>query len=144
MNEKKKTMFVIGIFVFILLLIMIGILVNAAARKKTMETFKETFASESTEIIYLGRPGCSHCIAFKPILEKVLESYHLSYLDINTDQITKKQLNEIIDTLDLDPERFGTPTTVIVKDKKVIGTQIGETTEEALISLLKEKKVISE
>ena len=42
----------------------------------------------------------------------------------------------------MDSETFGTPTTVIVKNKKVVETIIGEVNEEDLIKVLKENKVI--
>ncbi len=143
MNEKKKIWIVLtGMIVIIILMIVLGIL-SSVQKQKIVDSFNKSFESKTEEIVYLGRPDCSHCIAFKPVLQKVIADYNLSYLDINTDEVGEKRLNLILEKLEMDSETFGTPTTVIVKNKKVVETIIGEVSEEDLIKVLKENKVIS-
>lgn len=144
MNEKKKVGIVLGVLGLLVVVIVIGLINTNKERQKIMDAFQDIFASKTEEIIYLGRPGCSHCANFKPILEKVVADYELSYFDINIDDLTDTQLNKILKDLGLDINNFGTPTTVIVKENKVLGVQEGETTEESFVKLLKEKNVISE
>lgn len=143
MNEKKKIWIVLGIVIAIIILVMILTVLSGAKKQKIVDAFNKSFESKTEEIVYLGRPGCSHCIAFKPVLQKVIADYDLSYLDINTDELGEKRLNDILKKLGMDTETFGTPTTVIVKNKKVVDTLMGEVSEEDLIDTLKENKVIS-
>ena len=85
MNEKKKIWIVLGIVIIITILIIILAILSGMKKQKIVDSFNKSFESKTEEIIYLGRPDCSHCIAFKPVLQKVIADYNLSYLDINTD-----------------------------------------------------------
>lgn len=143
MNEKKKVFIILGVFALIIVLISIALVNSTLQKKKALDSFNETFASEKEQFIYIGRPGCSACTAFSPTLEKVIDQYHLTYLDINTDNLTESQMHTIVDKLELDWDNFGTPTIAIVKDNKVVKTNVGVISEEDLITFLKEGNMIS-
>lgn len=144
MNEKRKVLIVIGVLVVIIAFIAFLMIQASIQRQKIVNAFNDTFNSNTEELVYLGRPGCSACITFSPTFEKVIADYKLSYLDINTDEITEAQLHSIVDQLELDWDDFGTPTIAVVKEGKVVKSNIGVISEESLITFLKESNVISE
>lgn len=112
------------------------------------DEFIEAFNGSETKLIYLGRPDCGFCIKFVPVLTEVQNGYNFQtlYLDINT--VTKDDVNRII-ALDNDfftgeNTAYGyTPMTLIVKDGKIIDSQVGHSsvsTLEALVSKYFDKK----
>lgn len=144
MNEKKKVLIVIALIIAFVGLLIFGMIQTNIERKKMVDRFNQAYDSSSETLLYMGRPGCSACIAFKPILEKVAQTYHLSYIDINTDRLTEAQLHDMVNKIEVDWDTFGTPTIAVVKDKKVIKNNVGLLEEEALIEFLKDSKLISE
>lgn len=112
------------------------------------DEFIEAFNGSETKLIYLGRPDCGFCIKFVPVLTEVQNGYNFQtlYLDINT--VAKDDVNRII-ALDNDfftgeNTAYGyTPMTLIVKDGKIIDSQVGHSsvsTLEALVSKYFDKK----
>lgn len=110
------------------------------------DEFIDAYNSSETQLIYLGRPDCGFCIKFVPVLTEVQEKYDFTtlYLDINT----VKDANRIIelnnDFFTGENTKYGyTPMTLIVRDGKIIDSQIGASdasTLEALVSKYFDKK----
>lgn len=144
MNEKKKILIVILAFGLFIALIVLGVIQTAMRRQKIVDDFNAAYSSKTEKLIYLGRPGCSACISFKPTLEKVMSDYKLTYLDINTDNISENQVRDMVEKLDLKWDNFGTPTIAIVKNNKVVKSNIGVISEDALITFLKKAGMIEE
>lgn len=144
MNENKKIIIIIGVIGAIIALIVFGMIQTSAERKKVMEEFNKAYAAETEKLVYLGRPGCSACVTFRPTFEKVINDYKLSFVDINTDTIAATQLEEIVNKIGLELDSFGTPTIAVVKDNKVINSSVGVISEESLIEFLKNNNVIAE
>ncbi len=112
------------------------------------DEFIEAFNGSENTLIYLGRPDCGYCIKFVPVLTEVQNKYKFQtlYLDINT--VSQEDVNRII-ALDNDfftgkDTAYGyTPMTLIVKDGKIVDSQIGHSsasTLEALVSKYFDKK----
>lgn len=110
------------------------------------DEFIDAYNGSETQLIYLGRPDCGFCVRFVPILTGVQEKYNFTtlYLDINT----VKDANRIIelnnDFFTGEDTKYGyTPATLIVRDGKIIDSQIGASdasTLEALVSKYFDKK----
>lgn len=144
MNENKKVLVVIGVVVAFVALIAFGMIQTSVKRSKMMKQFTDAYAAEAETFVYIGRPGCSACTAFKPTLETVTKDYKISYVDINTDNLTESQIRTIVDDLGLDWDDFGTPTIAVVKNNQVVKANVGVISEEALITFLKNSNMISE
>lgn len=144
MNEKKRILIVIIIFGLFIALIVFGVIQTAMSRQRIVDDFNATYSSKIEKLIYLGRPGCSACITFKPTLEKVMSDYNLTYLDINTDNISENQVRNIVEKLNLKWDNFGTPTIAIVKNNKVVKSNIGVISEDSLVTFLKNGGLIKE
>lgn len=138
MNEQKKLYIILGGVVAIIIL-MLGInFINEYNSKKHLEKFEETLVQEEKQMILIGREGCSYCQMFTPLLEYMRDQYGFEYLYIDTDKITNKGLNSVIEKLDIDPDDFGTPHLSIVQAGNVIDSIPGYVDEQELLTFLKE------
>ena len=109
-------------------------------------TFGEVLATDAYVVIYLARPTCSHCVAQTPIMEKVASSKKVSIYYLNTDELTEDQFMQLF-SIDTDlfgkkGSNFGTPTTVIMKDYKILDSIVGEAAQSEVESFLKTFKLI--
>lgn len=68
--------------------------------------------SKEDFILYIGSSNCSHCLNFKPTLEKIIEEYQLDvkYIDVST--LSDKEYAVLQNKTKLK----GTPTIVFVED----------------------------
>ncbi len=69
MNETKKLFTVLGVVVAVIAVIIIAAVVGGQREQEVIDEIKELMNSETGELIYIGRPGCSYCQQFSPILE---------------------------------------------------------------------------
>ena len=121
---KLKSIFIyIGTCV-VAFLIVIGImfLINLYKANKMIKDFDKTFASSDKQIVFYARETCYFCQMQKPILKQIAADYNLKYLDIDSDMLSEKQKNHIIDTLGIDGS---TPVTAIVKNNNVLNIHTG-------------------
>ena len=91
-------------------------------------------------ILYLGSANCSHCINFKPTLEKIIKNYQLDikYIDIST--LTEKEYAVLKNKTKL----HGTPTVVFVK-KGIVQTSpkiVGALSYDKTVKIFKESGYI--
>ena len=112
------------------------------------DEFIEAYNGSDTTLIYLGRPDCGYCIKFVPVLTEVQKKYNFTtlYLDIN--EVNSSDVSRIVA---LNEEFFKgentaygyTPMTLIVKDGKILDSQVGyssASTLETLVSKYFDKK----
>lgn len=144
MNEKKKAIIVLGCAIAFLVLIGLMYYVGVQKGKDLMKDFDSAYNGSEAKIIYVGRPTCGYCNQLKPILDEMTEQYELEYVYVNTDDISDDQLSYVINTLEFDEEKFGTPSLAIVKDGKKIAEQLGATDEEGLLEFLKDGGLVDE
>lgn len=110
---------------------------------KTAE-FKTLYASKDRHIVYIGRPTCSYCVKYAPVLKKVAYNNDLevNYLDLDT--LTADEQNEFL-AVDkyLKDGQWGTPLVVIVGNNKIEEAKInGAQDEAATIEFFKTNKLI--
>lgn len=63
-------------------------------------------------ILYIGSANCSHCLDFKPTLEKIIKKYQLEINYIDVSKLTEKEYA----ILENKTKLRGTPTVVFVED----------------------------
>jgi len=144
MNENKKIIVIITLIV-VAILAAIGIsYVQKEEERKAMEKYTKLIQSKETKILYLGRPGCSYCQQFTPILEELKGEYKFKYDYINTDDLSASNLSKLLKMIEVEEASFGTPHIAIVKDKKVLGSQAGYTDKEGLFKFFQEHGIIAE
>lgn len=97
---------------------------------------------DDTNILFLGRPSCGFCNLFEPILKKTSEQYHIPYQYINTDLLEKKQLEKILDQLEIKKNTFSTPRLMITKGHDIIDSHIGYMDDIALFQFFQRNELI--
>lgn len=142
MNENKKLIILVAIaFVF---LGIIGLVYYDSYKtaKAEVEKFYTAFKSEKEQVIFIGRETCYYCNLAKPIMEDFNNQYKFNYVYIDTDLINNEQLTQILNTLKVNPDDFGTPYTVIAKNNEVIKDFHGAGSESQILNFLKESNII--
>lgn len=136
MNEQKKLYIIlIAIVAFIILVFGINFL-NEYNSKKYLETFNSKMESTEKTMILLARETCSYCQMFQPLLDYMKEQYGFDYLYVDTERVTEKGLNQVLDKLEIDPDDFGTPHLSLVQNGKVIDDIAGYVDEKVLLAFL--------
>ena len=92
-------------------------------------------------VTVIAQTTCSHCMNFKPVIQKVQGEYGFKLYWFEADEMSSEDYKTLTGTYDLQ-SYVGTPHTFIVKGDKLIAEKSGETTESNLISFLKEYAVI--
>ncbi len=105
----------------------------------TVDKYYELYNSGNKFVLLLGRPGCSHCANFKPIITSVANNKGIDVYYLNTDNI--ETLGDWEDIWGL-VEQEGTPTVAVIENQKLINSNAGEMTSEELILFLSEAGVL--
>lgn len=96
------------------------------------------FNSSDMQVIYFGRATCGYCVQFLPALQQAQSDfgYTTLYLDITT--VSEDDLTKIV-ALDESffNEYYGsTPLTLLVKDGKIVDSQVGYSDYDTFANLL--------
>ena len=144
---KKET--IITLIVAVIVLIGTFFLSSIYDKKKEkisneiLTKYNELYNSEDLSIIYIGRDGCGFCENYTPIIKEVTKENELTYYYVNLSKLTTKDRDRLYSSHELfKDENFGTPTTIIVSNGKVITYHIGYMEKDDLIKFFKEVKVI--
>ena len=144
---KKET--ILTLIVAVIVLIGTFFLSSIYDKKKEkisneiLTKYNELYNSEDLSIIYIGRDGCGFCENYTPIIKEVTKENELTYYYVNLSKLTTKDRDRLYSSHELfKDENFGTPTTIIVSNGKVITYHIGYMEKDDLIKFFKEVKVI--
>lgn len=143
MNEKKK---IITVFAILLVVIALILGVSISEGKKSEKKLQEYLAlvnKKDTQVIFLGRPTCSYCTQFTPVINTLSEDYDFKYQYINTDDLSSSNLSKVLKELEINEEEFGTPYLVVTKNGEVLAQQSGYVDREPLFTFLQDNGVIS-
>ena len=142
------------IFLLAILLIIVGVCVyyqldnkektsNSEVSEKEsnqiMDNFYEYFKSKEAKIIYYASSTCGYCSLQTPIMEQIDKDYDIDYLYIDSSKLTTSDRETILKELNID---HATPTTVVVKNGKVVDTQIGYVEGEQMVEFLINAKIL--
>ncbi len=104
----------------------------------TGDEFIDKVNSSDLQLIYMGRSTCHYCVQFLPVLQKAQSEYGYEtlYLDITT--VTSEQQEKITNVdSDFFNENYGaTPTVLLVKDGKIVDSQVGYSDYDTFTSFL--------
>jgi predicted bacteriocin transport accessory protein len=124
-SEDKKIMILFGVLIFMVALIFIGTMTNENKNINILAKHKEVLSYNNKQAIYIGRPTCSFCVMFEPVLKEMKDEYNFNYYYINTDELTPSQTNDILNQLGIDLNQFGTPYIAFMENGKMVDNQIG-------------------
>ena len=140
LNSKKRNIFIVSIFAFILLLLA-GCTSRSGESKEIMRKFNNYFNSKERTVIYYASTTCGWCSLQTPILETIAEDYDLDYVYVDTSKLSKSQAKEVADKLGIGTS---TPTTVVVENKKVIDVANGFKPAKDYIAFFVENDLLPE
>ena len=127
-----------NIIVFILIFGgIIGIFFGVIQKKETdlfneisIEEYNEKVADKKDFILYIHSPTCSHCLDFKPKLNKKNKKKHLTVFGMDMSKEENRADNLVKD---------GTPVLIIFKGGEEVNRQIGDKTEKETLEFLKDE-----
>lgn len=114
---------------------------NSGTYSSDILEWLEACKGEEPVVTVIAQTTCSHCINFKPVIQKVQGEYGFKLYWFEADEMSNEDYQTLTTTYDLQTYR-GTPHTFIVKGDKLVAEQSGEAKEEALVSFLKQYEVI--
>jgi len=150
-GEKKESK--IGlIIVLVILLALIGVCLyyqidskskesNTEQSSELMDEFYKYYNSKKTKVIYYASSTCGYCKLESPIMEQISKDYDVDYLYIDSNNLSSSDRDKMLKELNIE---HATPTTVVVKNGKVIGTQIGYVDGGAMVEFLIDNDVLDE
>lgn len=144
MNEKKKLIMILTVIIVIVMTVVIGLLVSILKSHSIRKNVENLYNGSEINILYLGRDNCSYCQLFSPIIESVSKKYQFDYHFVDTNKLTDKDLIKILNMLDVDTNKFGTPYVAIVQNGKKISEQSGYANESDLFMVLQESGIIAQ
>ncbi len=104
----------------------------------TGDEFIDKVNSSDLQLIYMGRSTCHYCVQFLPVLQKAQSEYGYEtlYLDITT--VTSEQQEKItnVDSDFFNENYRATPTVLLVKDGKIVDSQVGYSDYDTFTSFL--------
>lgn len=140
MDEKKKTLVILG-FLGLIILLIIGITVNNHIKnKKLYEKFEAAFNGSEPTLVYIGKTGCSWCNLLNPSIAEMKDRYQFDYIYINMSEMSNTYFNQVMDKLGL--KQVGTPYLAVVKDGKVIDKQPEYVDYDKLFAFLQKNEII--
>lgn len=145
-NFILKYKVVIAVVVLIVLFVLLSMLIEDNSKNVEMKSSLQDWLVDTKKDEYvvtvLAQTTCSHCIAFKPVMQKVLNEndFNVYWFEVNTFQTEDYQT--LIGAYDL-TDYEGTPYTFITKNGELVAYYSrGAMQEDALLEFLKENKVI--
>ncbi len=149
MDKKRKWQLAI---IVILMVLLIGFLVfvigksvyDFTTRTKeshaVVERFDEIYKKKGTQVVLFASPSCKWCKKFVPVLTEISKENNFEYIYLDMSMLFQEDLKKIYDKIKI--EYKGIPHLIILKDGKVIGSQVGAQEKEDTIELLKNAGVI--
>ena len=131
---KKKTLLAfIGILVVSIFVLFLATLNNDSTLEAVDSEQLTTLLDEESELqyIYIGKPTCSVCAEFLPILEEVIEEEELDVYYYNTDtarEADEALLSEVMERLGV----TGVPAVLAIENGTEVNRIVGRSTKEEI------------
>lgn len=117
---------------------------EAGIKEISYSDYEKQIESDKPFIVMIVNDGCSYCEKFIPVMKEVSEEYKIPVSSINLANLTQEEYSALAKSnVYLKTEQWGTPTTLILKGKRVIDSLGGYTDKEALISFMEENVKIN-
>ncbi len=132
MKKFLKTIVILFIFFFLLC----GCSKKEYIKEITLDEFKEKISNKETFALYVGNTGCSHCLSYRPILEKVLEDYNITIYHIDNSKLDDKEYAEFKTYISIS----GTPTVAFItngEEETTLNRITGEVSRDTTIERFK-------
>ena len=135
---------VVGIVLALGLFIVLSVIIKEEPIKEmssNMEEWLTDTASDEYVVTVIAQTTCSHCINFKPVMQKANNEYEFKLYWLEADELTNNDYNVLTGTYDLE-DYSGTPYTFITKNGEVLDHLSGERDYDTLVEFLENNNVI--
>lgn len=136
-----KKIFKTIVLLFTIILLLCGCSKEERIKEITFDEFKEKIANKETFAVYVGNDNCSHCISYRPILEKVLDDYNITIYHVDNSKLDNKEYAEFRTYINIS----GTPTVAFItngEEETTLNRITGEVSREATIERFKSNDYI--
>ncbi len=162
-NNKNNNDKIGSIIISIVALVIVfgfAIMVSREKNNNSSNHIKEISYSEYIDkindknytIVLLASPSCTHCMQYKPLMNKVADDYKLevNYIDISSKELKYEEYVSLHDSISVLKDIYdeegkpviSTPTTIIYKDGTEIEAILGNIKEKGFLDLLTRNGVI--
>ena len=146
MKKDIRSIVLICISILALIALIIGIVdiskkSDSSESSKIVKKVNKALKSKTNKVIYYGSSTCSYCELETPIMKQIKSDYDMSYIYIDAQKLDKKDSEYILDKLDIEGS---TPTIVIVKNNKVVDTNVGYLDGTNMVEFLKKNNILKE
>ena len=100
----------IFIILFTVTILLCGCSKKEHIKEISLDEFKEKIANKETFVVYVGNKDCSHCISYRPILEKVLDDYDITIYHVDNSKLDNNEYAEFRTYINIS----GTPTVAFI------------------------------
>ena len=139
MRKKKNIILGVLICILIILVCVLLFIIGKKSDFKSIEdidlaTLKAKIDNKEKFVLVVTQTGCSHCMAYLPVLEEVGEEYKLTFYDINMTNLSddeKTEFNKLV-------RISGTPTTIFYtngEEESTTARLVGEKTKDKIINI---------
>lgn len=142
-TESKRLGIILGFVGILILILIISTIISIKNSAKIVEKVQEILSGETTSMIYLVRDGCGYCTLNESNMDSMKKEYNIEYYEVDTSNLTSKDLTKILNLLEIDASDFGTPHTTIVKNNKVLDQINGVVSYNSLFSTLQKNGIIA-
>lgn len=115
--------------------------VSETESSEIMDKFYKYYNSDDLKIIYYASSSCGYCELQNPIMEQIDKDYNIDYLYIDSTKLTTSDRETMLKELNVE---HATPTTVVVKNGKIIDTNIGYVDGGEMVKFLINAGVLEE
>lgn len=151
MKNKKKTITIAVIAVFVALFIGLSFLIDTSGSKPVKESevpsaFDWLAATQTDDYIItvLALTTCQYCQAYKPIITQIAKDYDLKLYFYEVDSLSNEESAILTSSYELKNYEGYVPFTFVLKDGEVQGDNTGYLDEEGTMNFLREVGVIKD
>ena len=141
-KESKRLFITLGVIVLVIVALVFTSIFGKTKSKNIILELERLINQETNSAVYIMRDDCSYCNLNKSNME-LLNTYGLDYYNINTNDLTNDDLNDLITMLGIDANNFGTPDFYIVGNGKVVDGIAGYSAFPDLFNFVKNNGLIS-
>ena len=107
------------------------------------EEYTKKINNKETFLLFVWQEGCSHCEAFEPVLKNVISKLNIKVYGLDLRSLSEEEYSVFKNKTFV----TGTPSTLLIKDGKYLGSDyklVGDKSEDELLEFLKSIEVIKE
>lgn len=116
--------------------------INRSMTQINMDQYEELMKNDNFVVVVV-RTGCHYCEMFEPVIDEVSQEYDFPIYNVDISTFDEEDYNRLVASAKyFSEEEWGTPTTVVYHNGKVVDVQSGYSEKEPFVEFLKSTNVI--